>query len=163
MTPPPILPWSVAVLWRPRTTRLRQSWDARRARRQEQRDAARPGRRSRWYDNLDPTGGLDLDGLLLLVGAVLAVLAIWFLLIPALLVVLDLVVLLLLTLLLVPLRVLLRRPWTVLAVAPDGSEHRYPVVGWRRAHRTAAALHAHLLGGGSPPRPGELAAVVRVP
>ncbi len=76
-------------------------------------------------------GGDGLGGVLAGIGLVIAVLVLLVVLLPLVLAFVEVLVLTVLGLLAVGARILLRRPWTVEAVADDGSILSWRVVGWR--------------------------------
>ena len=121
--------WQVRVAWQPRWSALARRFGGWRRRRKAARHA---------FDVLDVGSGCadDLGGFAIgIVLLVLGGLLLWFLL-PVLLLVVDVLVVILLLAAAIPLRVLLRRPWTVEAVADDGRTEKVfstDIVGWRRA------------------------------
>lgn len=150
--------WDVGVQWRPRTPRL-AAWYRRRLK-----------NGSGGADVLGPLGdsgsgsrggggwhlGFDLQDLalllLVLVAAVAAVLLLAFVVVPLLLLLVDAVVLVVAALLAVLGRVLLGRPWRVVArctAGPSaGEEQVREVHGVRAARRARDELRRTLTGGG---------------
>ena len=113
------------------------------------------------------SGGLDLDGfdegvaiVLVVVGIVLAVALCWLLVVPLLLLVVDVVVVVALLVAGVVARVVLRRPWEIVAGHP-GSERAVvtTVVGWRAARRRRDVVAGRLAKGA----PVAAATAVRAP
>jgi hypothetical protein len=141
--------WQVRVLWQPRWRALARRFGA--------------WRRGRKRGDGFDLGGLDIpdfgsDGVAAVVVVIVAVvlfglfgLLFWFLLLPLLLLLVDVVVVVVLLALAIPLRVLLRRPWTVEAVpvAPERVADRFTVqtVGWRRALSTRDEIAQKLRDG----------------
>jgi hypothetical protein len=121
--------WRVRVVWQPRWQALTRRFAAWR----------RKGGGGGDWDGAAALDAADnlLVGLAMMVGIILFGLLFWFLLLPLLLLVVDLLVVLVLLALAIPARVLLRRPWTIEAVAaaPNGRERRLvtQTVGWRKA------------------------------
>jgi hypothetical protein len=144
---------------------VRRCWMAKRQLRWRGRNplGRRPpkGRQSRSRDKGDRTDWLhtvdviDADNPLaaLLAVAVVIVIAVlgWFFLVPLLLAILDLTILILLTLGGLATRTLLRRPWEIEALAPDGRRLTWQVVGWQRSRRAITAVTRVLHQGQIPP------------
>ncbi|WP_380156922.1 hypothetical protein [Kineococcus sp. R86509] len=113
------------------------------------------------------SGGLDLDGFdegvaiaLVVVGFVLAVLLRWLLVIPLLLLVVDVVVVVALLVAGVLARVVLRRPWEVVAGHPGGERAVVTtVLGWRAALRRRDVVAGRLAKGA----PVDAVTAVRAP
>lgn len=118
-------------------------------------------------DGSGNSGGLDLDGfdegvaiVLVVVGLVLAVLLCWLLVIPLLLLVVDVVVVVALLVAGVLARVVLRRPWEIVAGHPGGERAVVTtVLGWRAALRRRDVVAGRLAKGA----PVDAATAVRVP
>jgi hypothetical protein len=131
-TTPAGVQWRVRVVWQPRWQALARRFGGWRRRRRGDGGGL----------NMDIPAGIDLGdnlvaALIAIVGVILFALLFWFLLLPLLLLLVDIFVVILLLALAIPARVLLRRPWTVEAVATlaDGGEDRFvtQTVGWREA------------------------------
>jgi hypothetical protein len=151
--------WRVCIVWRPRWTALAGRL---RAWRRNRRDRRRGG-----VDVTDSviSGVLDsaADNLLagILAGLAVVAFAVLFgwLLLPLLLLAVDAVVVAILLALAIPARVLLRRPWTVEAVAGSGAAEEWfatQVVGWREALRTRDEIADKLRAGYPAPVVGTL-------
>ena len=98
---------------------------------------------SRWWDFLDfPAGDFDLLAAIAVV--IVAVLLLWFLVFPLLLILIDVVLVVVLFLTGLAARVLLRRPWTVVATRTDGVEIEREVVGWRASRDEIAAMRQQI-------------------
>jgi len=149
VTTPDGATWDVRVVWQPRWRALARRFGGWRRRRKGENGGGGSG-----LDGLDiPGGSDDLAALVLvIIGLILFGLLFWFLLLPLLLLLVDVVVVILLLALAIPVRVLLRRPWTVEASrrGPDGestetvSTH---VVGWRNALRARDEIADKLRAG----------------
>lgn len=115
----------------------------------------RQGRRGREAvdagDAADGCMAIDgLDALALLVGLVVLVALVWFLVLPAAWGLLELVVLVILAALVWTVRVLFRRPWSIVHRGPgDEVSDRCAVIGWRRAHATMVAAADEIAATGS--------------
>jgi hypothetical protein len=150
--------WRVRVVWEPRWRALARRYGGWRRR--------RGGRRGGdGFDVPDTTGfgggggghrgggGFDLGddlvvGLAIVVGLIVFGLLFWWLLLPLLLLVVDMVVVVVLVVAGVVGRVLLRRPWTIRAVAGPGTGPvTIRVVGWRAARRARDELADRLRAG----------------
>jgi len=118
-------------------------------------------RKVSWSDFLEfPVDDLGLLAIVLAVIA--AALLLWFAVIPLLLILFDILVVLVLFIAGITARVLLRRPWTVVATRIDGVEIEREVVGWRASRDEMATMRRQLEQGlispapphaGSPPAP----------
>jgi len=118
-------------------------------------------RKVSWSDFLEfPVDDLGLLAIVLAVIA--AALLLWFAVIPLLLILFDILVVLVLFIAGITARVLLRRPWTVVATRIDGVEIEREVVGWRASRDEMATMRKQLEQGlispapphaGSPPAP----------
>jgi hypothetical protein len=118
--------WTVRRRWLPGyADRAFRRARTRRRRRHDADDLADAAEAASW--------GFDLDDALWIAGVVLLVLALLFV-VPL---VLDLVIVAVAVVLGGVARTLLRRPWTVEAIADDGERRTRPVVGWRAAGRAA--------------------------
>jgi hypothetical protein len=135
--------WTIRRRWTPRWTRV----DVGKRFRQFHRRRSGSGKsddRRRWWEWLDFPVGDDF-GLLVIIGAVIAaVLLLWFAVIPLLLVLVDVLVVVVVFVVGVSARVLLRRPWTVVATRIDGVEIEREVVGWRDSRDEMVALRAQI-------------------
>lgn len=144
--------WTVRRRWIPHRTGIGLKARFRRRRRARRRDR----NRDRWYDGLDIGDGcLDVDGIVIAVGVIVAVLLLVFFGWPLFLLLLDVVWLVVVLVLGVLGRVVLGRPWDVEAVGPDGLRRRWRVKGFRAAGRKAAELAQHVALG-APLRPDEV-------
>lgn len=143
--------WTVGRQWTPWRVRVRTEkpdW--------LQRDSGGGG----WLGPLDDAGGV-FAALAILVAVALLFLVVW----PVVALAVELVLVALLVLVGTAGRVILRRPWTVHAVARGGRDHRHEwhVVGWRASgelrDQAAEALHlgqelpADRSTFGTPPKP----------
>ena len=97
---------------------------------------------SRWWDFLDIPGDLDVLAAVALV--IVALLLLWFLVFPLLLILIDVVLVIVVFVAGLAARVLLRRPWTVVATRADGVEIEREVVGWRASRDEIAALRQQI-------------------
>jgi hypothetical protein len=140
--------WRVRVVWQPRWRALARRFGG--WRRKRHGDGGGGGGAS--FD-LPFVGSLDdlVAALVAIVVLVLFGLLLWFVLLPLLLLLVDVIVVVVLLALAIPVRVLLRRPWTVEAVpvAPDRAVNRFTVqaVGWRRALSTRDEIAQKLSDG----------------
>lgn len=131
MTTPAGAQWRVRVLWRPRWRALARRFGTWRRR--------RSGGHRFDIDGFDVPDGLDdlVAAVAVIIAFALFGLLFWFVLLPLLLLLVDVVVVVVLLALAIPVRVLLRRPWTVEAVPadPGRAADRFTVqtVGWWRA------------------------------
>ena len=98
---------------------------------------------SHWWDFLDFPAG-DFDALVVVAIIIAALLLLWFLVVPLLLILVDVVVVLVLFAASLAARVLLRRPWTVVATRNDGVEIEREVVGWRASRDEIAAMRRQI-------------------
>ena len=108
------------------------------------------------FDSVDDN---ILVGIVAVLGAVVAVLSAWWLILPLLLLALDVVVVVVLFVLAVLARVLFRRPWTVEAATGSGADEEWfatQVVGWREALRTRDEIADKLRAGNPVPVVGTL-------
>ena len=137
-----------SVRWQGRNPLRRRSAGDRR------RDSGSNGDRSDWRDGLEVFDLADADNpfAALAVVAVVVVVALlgWLLLVPLVLAIIDLTLLVLLTAAGIAARTLLRRPWEIEALAPDGRRLTWRVAGWRRSRRTMADITARLRQGHVP-------------
>ena len=100
--------------------------------------------RRRW-DNFDfPGGDFDFEVFAVVIAILVALLLLWFAVIPLLLVVFDLLVVMALFVFGLAARVLFRRPWTVVATRCDGVEIEREIVGWRASRAEVASLRRDL-------------------
>ena len=152
--------WNVRRCWvAKRSVRWQGRSPLRRRHRRDQlgrrRDDDRRADRSDWLEGLDflhwSDGDNPLAALLGVVAVILVALLGWFLLVPLLLLVFDVAVLILLTIAGIAARTLLRRPWEIEAIAPDGTSLTWQVVGWQRSRRAIAAVTRALGQGRIPP------------
>lgn len=129
--------WAVARRWIPRwaAARLRRSVGERVRRTGRKRKGDANDESGRWYDSLDIP--LDADGcfdeLAIGLAVIVAVVAVWFLVIPLLVLVVDVLIAVALVVAVGLARVLLRRPWVVEARGPNEATIRRLVVGWRES------------------------------
>jgi hypothetical protein len=100
----------------------------------------RSSRRMRDWDgvadvaDLASSGGGDgIAGVLAMIGLAIAAVLLVVLVLPLLLALVEVMILALLALVAVGARILLRRPWTVEAVADDGALRTWRIVGWRNS------------------------------
>jgi hypothetical protein len=148
--------WVVGRRWTPRWTRIDVG---KRFRKMHRRGAKAPKqRRKRWWDNIDIDLPLDFDGIVVVVAIVAILLLLWFAVIPLLLILFDVLIVIALFSVGLTSRVLLRRPWTVVATRIDGVEITREVVGWSASRDEIAALRheievgfAEAVPGGEPP------------
>ena len=160
--------WTIRRRWTPRWTRVdvgtrfrqfhRRGSGSRKERRQRTEGKER---KVSWSDFLEfPVDDLGLLAIVLAVIA--AALLLWFAVIPLLLILFDILVVLVLFIAGITARVLLRRPWTVVATRIDGVEIEREVVGWRASRDEMATMRRQLEQGlispapphaGSPPAP----------
>ena len=137
------------VAWQPRWSALVRRFGGWRRNRKRKGDSGA-------LDALDATAGCGDDLGAIVFGIILFIvggLLFWFLLLPMLLLLVDAIVVIVLLIAAIPLRVLLRRPWTVEAVSDDGRTEKIfstDIVGWRRALDTRDDI-ATKLGQGFPP------------
>ncbi|MBI4941023.1 MAG: hypothetical protein HY830_09770 [Actinobacteria bacterium] len=128
--------WDVGVEWLPRTPRLRRWW-RRRVRGRDVVDS---------MDLLDTPGDDIVSSVLFAIGAFVVLVLLALFVVPALLLVVDVVVLVLAALLGVLVRVLLGRPWRVVARCTSGpsagEQQVVEVAGVRRARRAREDLRA---------------------
>lgn len=107
-----------------------------------------------WIPDIPDFGGDNIIGAILLglFAAIVAVLFLWWVVLPLLFLVIDALILLVLLVFGLGVRILLRRPWTVQARA---GEHlrELEVTGWRRALRARDGMAAGLQTGGAPAWP----------
>ena len=109
-------------------------------------------RKVSWSDFLEfPVDDLGLLAIVLAVIA--AALLLWFAVIPLLLILFDILVVLVLFIAGITARVLLRRPWTVVATRIDGVEIEREVVGWRASRDEMATMRKQLEQGLISPAP----------
>jgi hypothetical protein len=89
------------------------------------------------FDWLDAPLDFDLEGFLVVLGAILVLALLIFFIIPALIFLVELILFLIAAFLVAFLRSLLRRSWVVEAVRddPDGAIMRWRVVGFMRSRR----------------------------
>jgi hypothetical protein len=171
--------WSVRVVWQTRWRPVGRRFLAwRRRRRADQPEpndpavlareavaadrraaAAEQGggkKRERSWSGWDLLGFDDLWGLVAVLAFLVFVAFAWWVLIPVLLIFLDAIVVALVLAAAIPLRVLLRRPWTVAASLPgeDRAGFAVEVVGWRAA-REARDEIAGRIQAGLPPAPAD--------
>jgi hypothetical protein len=92
----------------------------------------------------------DADGLLVVLGLVVAVIAIFFLGWPLLLLLLDLIWLVLALTVGIVAKVLFRRPWRVEAISEAGARHDSRVVGFGKAAEARDELARSLEAGRDP-------------
>jgi hypothetical protein len=155
-TTPRGVQWRVRVVWQPRWRALARRFGG--WRRNRRSGGGSGGSGGSW----DPTGAVDfgddlLVGIAVVIGLILFGLLFWFLLLPLLLLVLDMLVVIVLLMLAIPARVLLRRPWTIEAVA--GAERfETHTIGWRRALRVRDEIAQRLRDGPQLNDLGEVAA-----
>ena len=116
-------------------------------------------RRSDLADIADPGCAVDLGEsiavFLIVVAFVVFMVLVGF---PLLIALGELLILLVLALSGVVGRVLFRRPWTVDAMGPDGSHHRWSVVGWRRSGAARQLIADRIVATGAVPTSEELPA-----
>jgi hypothetical protein len=140
---------------------VRRRWIANRSVRWRGQDPTRDGKGD-WRNWLDVIGQFDflpddnpLAVIGLVIGAVLAVLVLlslaWFVLVPLLLLLFDVTILILLTLIGIVARVVLRHPWEIEALGPEGRRLTWPVTGWNRSRRALTAAADLLSQGQIPP------------
>lgn len=100
-----------------------------------------------------PDGCMAIDGLEVLAVAFAAVVAlalVWFLVLPAAWGLIELLVIVLLAAVVWGVRVLFRRPWSIVHRGPgDIVSDRCAVIGWRRAHATMVAASEEIGATGS--------------
>jgi hypothetical protein len=134
------------VLWRGRNPLRRRQPTSRQRRPRDEPE------RVHWLDTLDLFDADNPVAALLAVAAVILIALLgWFFLVPLLLAILDLRILILLTLAGLAARTLLRRPWEIEALAPDGRRLTWQVVGWKRSRRAITAVTRVLHQGKIPP------------
>ena len=148
--------WRIRRRWLPHRegAGVRARFDARRRKRAERRRKP-DDHDDRWYHHLDVPHGFDEVGIVLIVGVALAlVVATVAFGGPVLLIVLDLAWLVVMLLFGTIGRFVLRRPWSVEAVATDGTRREWKVKGYRDAGRLRDAL-AGEFSRGLDPRPDD--------
>jgi cobalamin biosynthesis protein CobD/CbiB len=144
--------WVVRRRWTPRWARVDVG---KRFRKFHRRGTKAPKqRRKRWWDNIDGDIPLDFDGIVVVLALIVALLILWFAVIPLLLVLFDVLIVIVLFLVGLATRVLLRRPWTVVATRHDGAEIQREVVGWRASRDEIAALRHEIERGFAEAVPG---------
>ncbi len=112
------------------------------------------GSRGDWLDGLqlfDTSHDNPLVAIAVIAVLVLVVGLAWFLVVPLLLAILDLTILVLLTLIGIAARVVLRHPWEIEALGPQGRRLSWQVPGWRRSRRAITAVADLLAQGQTPP------------
>jgi hypothetical protein len=134
--------WVVRRRWTPRWTRVDVGRRFQRVRRRRRSD---DGGASRWWDFVDVPD--DFDVFVVIVAVILALLLLWFAVIPLLLVLFDVLVVFVLFVVGVAARVLLRRPWTIVATRDDGTEIEREVVGWRASRAQIESMRRALESG----------------
>ena len=146
--------WHVRRRWAPRRLGADTLWRRFRTR------TRKVGRRTRDLGDLPDPGcaGDALEGLVLVVVVVVVVVFLLLVGIPFLIALGELLILVLLALGGVVGRVLFRRPWTVDAVAPDGTHHVWAVVGWRASGAARQHVADRVAAGGTVPSDDEVAA-----
>jgi hypothetical protein len=114
-------------------------------------------RRSDLSDIADPGCAVDLGESIAVVLVIIAFIVFMVLVgIPFLIALGELLLLVVLALGGAAGRVLLRRPWTVDAMGPDGSHHRWSVVGWRRSGAARELVADRIITTGAVPTADEL-------
>lgn len=104
-------------------------------------------------DGLDGAGGcgeLLGEGVAAIAFVVVLVLVLVFVVLPLLVALAEIAILLLVALAIFLARVLLRRPWVVEAVRPDGEALRWDVVGWRASGDACRTIAQHVEAGLDP-------------
>jgi hypothetical protein len=116
-------------------------------------------RRSDLADIADPGCAVDLGESIAVVLVIIAFVVFMILVgIPLLIALGELLIVLVLALGGAASRVLFRRPWTVDAMGPDGSHHRWSVVGWRRSGAVRQLIAERIAATGTVPTADELPA-----
>jgi hypothetical protein len=156
-TDPSGVTWDVHVEWIGRRLDqgpLLRRWHERRRRRANRR-LGREKEKGSWLDALDFPVDLpdSLAALAIAVAVVVAIVLIvlvgpWFL--ALLFGAIELTLILLACIAVIVWRTVLRRPWRVVAIAADGREHHWDVVGWRRSRERVRQV-ARGLEAGVPP------------
>ncbi len=128
------------------------------------RRVARTFRRTGSVVDADP-GCLDVfgEGVVVVLTVVVVVLVALFVVLPLLVAVFDLALVLLVAVAGVVARFVFRRPWTVEAVADDGTSYAWRVVGWRASGEQVARVAECIAAGVPPPGPGGEASEPRRP
>ena len=147
--------WHVRRRWAPRHLGAQTIWArfVHRSRRVRRR-ATEVG------DLPDPGCAADLaEGIVAFLVVVAIVLFLIFIGLPFLVALGELVLVLVLALAGVVGRVLFRRPWTIDAVAPDGTHHEWAVVGWRASGAARRLVADRVAASGTVPSHQEVAAV----
>jgi hypothetical protein len=139
---------------------IRRRWIANRSVRWRGQDPTRDDNGG-WRNWLDVFSHFDfpddnpLAVIGLVIGAVLAALVllslVWFVVVPLLLLLFDVAILIVLTLIGVVARVVLRHPWEIEALGPEGRRLTWQVTGWQRSRRALTAIADHLSRGQIPP------------
>jgi hypothetical protein len=132
--------WVVRRRWTPRWTRIDVD---KRLGTFHRRKTTRPADRARsWWEVIDiPFDAIDdIRALVLIPVMIVVLLILWFAVIPVLLILFDVLIVIVLFLAGITARVLLRRPWTVVATSSDGVEIEREVVGWRASRDEMATL-----------------------
>ena len=144
--------WVVRRHWTPRWAKVDVGKRFRKVRRR--RTKAPKQRRKRWWHNIDGDIPLDFDGIVVVLAIIVALLLLWFLVIPLLLILFDVLIVIVLFLVGLTARVLLRRPWTVVATRHDGEEIQREVVGWRASRDAITTLRHEIEVGFAEPVAG---------
>ena len=96
----------------------------------------------------------DVRALVLIPVIIVVLLIMWFAVIPVLLILFDVLIVIVLFLVGLTTRVLLRRPWTVVATRHDGAEIQREVVGWRASRAAITSLRREIEVGFADAVPG---------
>lgn len=122
--------WQVHRRWTPRRLRPDSVW-------QRLKNRSRKGRRALDYaDAASPPGGCGIDlleGIVVVIFLLLALVFIFMVGIPLLIAIGELVILLLLVIIGLISKVLFRRPWTIDATSPENEITEWHVIGWRKS------------------------------
>lgn len=144
VTDPSGLEWAVRVEWAPRHRALFLRFGAWR-----RGTSKKNSSRWDWVPDFPVLGDDPISAVIGLVFVLIfLVVLIWLLVVPLLFLLIDAVIVLALLLLGLAVRVVFRRPWTVLATAGPHT-HELQVTGWKRALRTRDGIAAGLQTGGA--------------
>jgi hypothetical protein len=144
--------WSVVRKWLPHRDGIGVRARFRRKRKRQGDDD-----KDRWYDYLDPFDGCggDLGDIAVVIGLIVAFLVLVFVFPPLLLLGIDLVWVALAFVGGIVGRVVLGRPWSVVATSSTGERREWKVRGFRDAGQLRDTLRAEF-GAGLDPRPDRL-------
>jgi hypothetical protein len=150
--------WHVRRRWAPRQLGAQTIWA-----RFVHRTRKVRRRTSDLADVPDPGCAIDIgEGLIIVVGAIVAIVFLIFIGIPFLVALGELLYIVLIALAGLVGRLLFRRPWTVDAVDPRGAHHHWSVVGWKASGAARQFVAERIAATRAAPTKEEVAAAVLV-